>query len=434
MHIIYKYFSAALRRINLSRYSLDIVWQASGNILAQAIALLSMPILSRIYSPEHFGILSIFSQAVFAFSIVLTARFEYLLMVPADKHEAIWIVRAVVSIGGIQAFFWTILFLIFSDSEPARKLGGISEWLWLLPITAWILSCSVALQHAIQRYGTFKVSGSSEVIGRCAYVLSALTGSLALPNPIGLMLSTLLNGVAKLGWLLRERTQLGVIHLHPRRLESIPRGLLALSLSTSFSNLMVALTGLAPLLFIGKYFGADEVGQYGLVISTLFLPSAIIGQAIGHAYYKQASQNWHAGTGLTPLLLVTSKNILRISIPLYIGLSIISPFLYQLIFGASWRQAGEIASILCLAAGCGLLSTPVDRTSLVLKVWWYLSTWQLLRAIATLAIIYWSISKGWAFERFVVAISINLAIFYCADWICSLVFTKKYSNPIPVQR
>ena len=72
--------SSVKQRLSQSPYWKDIIWQASGNSLAQGIGILSMPILTRIYTPNDFAILNIFIQVV-AFMSIMTLRYEYFIII-----------------------------------------------------------------------------------------------------------------------------------------------------------------------------------------------------------------------------------------------------------------------------------------------------------------------------------------------------------------
>jgi len=60
---------------------------AVGNGLARIVGLASIPILTRIYSPEHFGVLSVFTALLLILTPLMTLRYELAVPLPS-RHGA----------------------------------------------------------------------------------------------------------------------------------------------------------------------------------------------------------------------------------------------------------------------------------------------------------------------------------------------------------
>lgn len=384
-----------------------------------------MPILTRLYLPSDFAVLNLFTQLVAGLSILMTLRFEYLVMLPAEQCESDNVLRLAFRLGALHTLWLTpLLWLSPAQWAWLQAQGGISDWLWLAPLTAWTVSMAVGAQQTVQRSGDFKSTAAAEFVGRSAYVASAILGALALPNLLGLVGSTFANAGFKLIWLFRN------IGKHARtRFQSkaspISQSIRRMAVSTSASNLISLFTGMAPMVFIADHYGAEALGQYGLVVSTLYLPSSVLGQAIGQVYYQRASRLQAEGSSFRGVLGSTSRNLAKISLPLFGVVALISPIAYPLVFGHQWDVAGELAQWLCLAAAAGFLSTPLDRTSLIVGAWWYLSAWHALRAILTFACLLSSSTLALPLETFIMWLSLQNSLTYIGDWFSSYYFANK---------
>ena len=66
----------------------DTLILVGGTISAQVIVLLASPILTRIYSPEEFGILSVYSAILAFFTIFASLRYELAIPLPEKKEAA----------------------------------------------------------------------------------------------------------------------------------------------------------------------------------------------------------------------------------------------------------------------------------------------------------------------------------------------------------
>jgi O-antigen/teichoic acid export membrane protein len=421
-----KSIAAHLRHtLGASQYLRDVLWQGSGNAAAQVLGIAVMPVLTRLYAPSDFAALNLFSQLVAALAIFLTLRFEYLVMLPADQKESDRVLWLTFRLGAVHIIWLTPLLAVLPGHWPwLQSQGDIANWLWLAPVSAWALSLSVGFQQAVQRKGDFRASATSDFFGRCVYVVCTLLGAMALPSIAGLMISTLANASGKLAWLLRVGgTQARSIWQCSDA--SIANSVRRMAWSTSASNLIALVSGLAPMIFIADKYGSNALGQYGLVMSTLYLPVTLLGQAIGQVYYQRACQLHREGNAFNTLLIATTLNLSKVGIPLYALVAAIAPFAYPFVFGADWTVAGEMARWLCIAAAAGFISTPFDRTSIVVNAWWYLMCWHSIRAIATCFVLLGVTHFDVGLQGCVAALSIQVTLIYLADYLASYWFAHR---------
>lgn len=413
------------RQLASSQYLRDVMLQASGNSVAQILGILAMPLLTRLYAPHDFASLNLFTQIVAGLAILITLRFEYLVMLPAEQHESDNILRLTFLLGAVHTLWLTpLLWFVPIGWAWSDSIRPIANWIWLAPLSAWIVSLSVAFQQTIQRKGDFRSSAKSEVFGRIVHIICAIAGSLALPNIIGLITGILVNSGAKLAWLIRaDRNS---THTWSRlQFSEINKSVRRMAVSTSLSNLISLASGIAPMIYIADRFGADSLGQYGLVLSTLYLPSVLLGHAIGQVYYQRACRLNSEGIEFTVLLVKTTLNLAKIGLPLYGLIALIAPSAYPFVFGAEWTSAGEMARWLCIAAVAGFLSTPLDKTSIVVNAWWYLSLWHALRAVMTATILLLSTVYDLPLETFILLLSLQNTLAYAVDWAASYAFAAK---------
>ena len=384
-----------------------------------------MPLLTRIYSPSDFAPFNLFKEVLAGIGILMTFRIEYLVMVASSREEAVHLLGSVMRMAAWATVVFTVpaVFLVPAIEIPP-PFDIVANWIWLAPITAMALAVSVGMQQFIQRSGDFRASGGSEVAGRMSYVAIALVGSAALPSIIGLMSSILVGAIGKIFWLLRTGIEFpfnSVLQAGVAFSKRIRR----LGLSLSVSGLISIASSAVPMIFIAERYGADALGQYGLVISTMYLPSALLGQAIGQVYYQRASIARANGDSFSPLFVATSANLLKVGLPVFAAVAIVSPLAYPLVFGEAWESAGEVARWMALAALAGFVSTPLDRTSLVADVWWYPSAWNAVRAMLVVACVAFARAQELGFMAFIASLSCLLALLYVADWVSGWFMSRR---------
>ena len=60
----------------------------SANAIAQAIGLLVYPILSRLYTPEDFGLLNLFLGIGGLLVLLSTAEYQYAILLPKEERKS----------------------------------------------------------------------------------------------------------------------------------------------------------------------------------------------------------------------------------------------------------------------------------------------------------------------------------------------------------
>ncbi|MFG6468716.1 lipopolysaccharide biosynthesis protein [Roseateles sp. BYS87W] len=386
--------------MSIATFWRDVRWQAMGNTLAQAIGILGLPVLTRLYTPADMAAQAVFLQFAMFFAGVMTLRYEYLVQLPRADQEAFSLVKWVVALAAVGTAVFTPLVLLVVALWPGSEAtaGGASRWaawLWLTPATAALISVSMAVQHLVQRLGHFKSSGMGEVAAKSGFIGFGALAALMHVGTAGILLTTGFGALAKLLVLRASNAfQWGQVLPRPswRRtawqpLQSVAHAHRHLSFSMVMSHLSGTVTGMAPILFISAAYGDSQLGQFNLVAMTIFLPASLIGTAIGQVFYQRAAKQWADGEGFAPLWRQTASRLTLIGVPVYAAIAILSPWAYPFLFGAQWEPAGALAPWMALPALCAFVSTPLERSCLVTGRWKYQMGWHGARAVTTLAVV-----------------------------------------------
>ena len=94
-----------LREIIESSNVRNVAKLLSANVVAQVIGLVVYPLLTRIYSPEDFGLLNLFLSIGVVLVIFGTAEYQYAIVLPKEEKKA----AAIVHVGLILLLFTTII-------------------------------------------------------------------------------------------------------------------------------------------------------------------------------------------------------------------------------------------------------------------------------------------------------------------------------------
>lgn len=405
-----------------SRFWRDVGWQASGNLVAQAIAVACMPFLTRLYAPADFALQSLFIQILGFTCIVQTMRLEYFVQLPKDDSEAEAVVGLVVAIGLGMAFGMVAISAIWGN-EIAGALGepGIARWLVWAPVTGLVCGVALALEHFRQRQGNFRLSGQAEIVNKAAYLGTALTGSLQ-AGAGGLILATGFGAIGKALMLAlsvapadRVKSLRALRFPAWRVASSVFFRYASLSRTTVVSHLLQNLAGVIPILCISWRYGADNLGQFALVNSTIALPVALFGASIGKVYYQRAAAAWVNEESIKELWSSTFRKLALLGLPLFTCIALVSPWAYPLVFGSNWELAGIIATSMAVPSAASFLSSPMDRGSIIAGASRYILTWNTGRVIGATVVALVSLGLNLEFRAFVGLHCAQMTVIYLVD-------------------
>jgi O-antigen/teichoic acid export membrane protein len=120
-----------------------------------------------------------------------------------------------------------------------------------------------------------------------------------------------------------------------------------------------------PILALSTIYGTDVTGLYILSYQTLSLPATLISNSLSQPFYAETAKNVRENPSLLmPQFVDTVKNLTYLSIPLIVIPSILSPLLFPIIFGDSWREAGIYALPLALVAISSFIVNPTSKLAL----------------------------------------------------------------------
>jgi teichuronic acid exporter len=421
--------SDAMHRLRNSSYWRDIAWLASGNATAQAIAVVAMPLLTRLYTPAEFALQNLFLQVLGFAAVLFTCRYEYFVQLPKQESDATGLLSLVLYMGIAGSLIATPLFWIFRHTL-ANWIGDpmLAAWLVLVPLTAALLSFSIAVQNFAQRRGQYRLSSLSEIVNKASYVGTALAGFWVLKPPAGLMLATAAGSFGKIVWMSAlsrssSRSRLQLIDLLHQggtaRLASLRRTASTyfhLSGSVVISHLLMSCTTIIPAIFIARAYGSDNLGQFALASTTLFLPAGLIGNAIGQVYYQRAAERRAARRDFGDLWRATARRLLWVGVPVYGLLALVARWVYPLVFGPAWIDAGRYASVLSISAFFSFITSPLDRACLVVGAWAYIPLWHAARVLTAGLVAWLAWRHNWSVETFVVALVLQMSSLYLVDY------------------
>ena len=124
----------------MKRFVKNAAVMAGGSAGAQLLLLIATPVITRLYTPQDFGILAVYIGLLALFCVIASFRYEMAIPVPEKDDEAISLVFLSLILVVLTAIFSCILIAIFGESIVILlKIPKLEELLWLLPLGVFLL-------------------------------------------------------------------------------------------------------------------------------------------------------------------------------------------------------------------------------------------------------------------------------------------------------
>lgn len=335
---------------------------ASGSAIAQAILLLGMPVLTRIYSPDQFAVLATYTAIVSVLTVIASLRYNIAIAIPDDDADALDLLRASIFFAAITSSSVFVLTGAFeAELIVFLKAPALDGYLWLVPLGMFAAACYEALQNFMVRMGRFYYLVLTR-IGRATISVSLqIFMGIQGIAPLGLLLgyvalfvSGALGLVAQI-WSKNgsgNKLNLKKIYQMVKRYKVYP----ALSAPEACLN---TLASEVPIILVVIFADAKEAGFLFLALRIVGLPMTFIGTAIGHAYISEARIKLQDG-GLQVFTKNTLKILVAAGVPIFTIFAASAPLLSDLVFGAEWSRAGYLVAWLAPAFLLQFLCSPIS--------------------------------------------------------------------------
>jgi O-antigen/teichoic acid export membrane protein len=370
----------------------DVLVLSSGTGVAQFIGVAILPVLSRLYSPRDFGLMTLY--VLITTVLALMASFSYELMIQLSRsHRAavqlVWLILAM----SVGAAIIVLVGIVPVRIQVANLLGApeLAAWLWSMPLLLIVVTSYQALCQWKMRLGQFAVISSS-AIARSTVFATVAPAAAFVP---------LLNGTRGAGliaaFIVSEviKTLILVISLRVDRNFAWAdcRGIVAVSRRHGLSAATMTISsGIAlvynrlPDLIVASFFGAATLGLFNIAQRMIELPSAFVSRAIGDVYRQRASA-LHRSQGrfdsLTLRALLTTGLIAPIPFLIVI---FYAPRIFTVMLGPQWEQAGTYASILMVGELFVFVIAPIDCAPLIVGANSFIFLWHVARLFLNLCL------------------------------------------------
>ena len=313
-----------------------------GTVGAQALMVLASPLLTRLYTPEDFGLLAVYASILSLFTVIASLRYELAIPLPEKDSEAAHAaILSLLIVGLITAI--SALMILIGGERLAQLINApdMANYLWLIPVGVLAIGCYQVFNYWAIRTKSFGTIAKTKISQSLATLAVQLSGFKL--GVLALMLGQ--TGGQSVGVMNLARPALKSPHFKGWQWSDLKKVAARYKSFPIFSTwggfLNTASMQLPPLLF-AIFFSAGVAGLYALAHRVLAMPMSLIGSAVGNVFFANAAEAYREDR-LAPLFEAVYAKLVSIIMPVVLVLMIDAPRLFAVVFGANWEEAGELA-------------------------------------------------------------------------------------------
>ncbi len=352
-------------------FLLDTLKLGSGTALAQAIAIIAVPLLSRLYLPETIGVATLFAAIVIVFASISGLRYELAILLPENESDgfqlfALHVIFTIVMGLIVGLLIWMLraqIALLFKEPK-------LEFYMWFIGPSIIIFGFMNGLNYWNTRRKRFKLLASTKLLNSffmvalqliCGFLGFATSGALIGGNVLGKFVEDLFQAWNTLYDKTKEKLKIDFSEMVVllKRYKKFP-------IYYTGSTLINTLSWYVPSFMLAAFFSTQVVGYYAFSERVIRMPMNTIGRAISQVFFQRSAIAHREGS-LGTLYRDTVQLLSQLGFIPMIILTITGREIFIIILGAKWAESGIFAQILALYAFIWFVTSPLTTLLSVIE-------------------------------------------------------------------
>lgn len=320
------------------------------SLVAQSISFALAPVLSRLFTPEDFGLVALYLGILSLLSVLSTGKYEQAIMLPKEDRDAVQLVWLVLLITGATAMLTGLVVTLFN--LPLTQLSGnqsLGPWLYALPFSVLLHGIFQSAVFYANRKKRFGLMGKGTLVQygvlNLIRILSGwiktsfnglIAGHLAAQLAVAVFV---LRGIIKDLLAFRKGSNIKDILKQGGIYDQYPRYNLVLSFTNNLS-------GSLPVFMFTWGFSPEIAGLYAFGYAFVFRPLSLFAQSTTQVLSQKIIEDHHRGLDVYPTLKKLATRFLLFGLPAFIILAIAAPAIFGFVFSDEYARAGRFLQIL----------------------------------------------------------------------------------------
>ena len=338
----------------------------TGSFLGQIIAVLSAPIITRLYGVQDIGVHAYIISIVSMFTPIMNFRYD-MAIVPESNEENIYpIIKLCVLVGIALSSIISLFILLYF--KMYKKMQGYTCEITVIMFFLLLSSAFINILNSVNnRLGEYKVLTAVSVIRNCSQHIGGIFLGIFHCNFLGLLFPYLFGqclGIKHQAMFIIKNSKriwgsdTDSIKIIMKKYKQLPMYSVPAMFANSFSYSSVTM-------FIEFLFDMTTVGYYSVSSRILGLPLSLISGNVAKIFFQESSREYNQKGHFDIALRKSLYILLFMTIPLSVVIYHIAPWACKTFFGDSWSKSADYVIILTPYFMCRFVGTALSPALIV---------------------------------------------------------------------
>ncbi len=352
-----------------SDFARNLTTMLSGTTLAQAIPIAASPILTRLYSPEDFGLFALFSSIVIVLSVMASGRYSMAILLPKLDRDALNVLGLSLLIASL--FCLTILLIVsifYAYFMTIDQLQDIGRYLFLIPVTVFLVAVYDIFYNWTNRHKRYKNLAISKVtqatttasVAILLGVKSFQSSGLIIAQVVSQFFATLYIVIVNRKVVIWSDISRAKMQEQLSRHVSFPKYDIPAAFLNTFSLQL-------PIFMLGFLFSPAVVGLFVLSRRIVGLPITVLASSVTTVFKQRAASDFNRDGNCRYIYVKTFKMLLMVATVPSAILLVFAPEIFSFVFGEAWSEAGVYTQILIPMFFLRFVSSPLSYMFYILN-------------------------------------------------------------------
>lgn len=356
-----------------------------GNLVAQLVTFAMLPIISRIYTPDEYGMYSTYMSTLSIITIFITAKYELAIVLHKLNSVALAVFNATQNL--VKYLTITIIFIYITLCVMLPKTVDF-DWIFVLAsISAAIGGGNRAYVYYANRYSNYNSLGISKLIQATVQSLASVV--LAFVGGLGLIISNLLALTCvfiyfeKKFKLRNKKSDKKKVGFALKKFIEFPKySLLGSLVDTCAVNF--------PIIIFGYLYTAEELGNFTFSLKVLGMPLVLVSAILTQVFYKEFVNKFNAQQSVRVDIIKYAFFLFIVFSPVYFLFYFYANTIFSFFFGSHWDLASDLSKYVGIMIWARFVVSPISVALNLDNNIKYGMYWQIIYFTFTCAAIYFS--------------------------------------------
>lgn len=355
-----------MKNVHVSEPLKNIAKISGGTIAGQAISIITLPVITRIYGAEVMGIWATILSVALILQSISDWGMTNSLMIEEKEDDVITSYAIITTLTLLTTLASSVIIVPFFMIAKGYSVANSIRYTFFTIAYAFTVkqvNTSYTLLNRDKQYGVLMKNPIINYLS--VAVIAVLFWKLGLSTN-GYYYAVI---AGQLFTLINMRRVLPKVFLNL----SIDKHISLIKKYKDFlvyqtpSNLMLQLRDQLPNILIGTFFGDKMLGYYSVSVRILNMPVTFIGQAIGKVFYQTISEKKRKGETIDAFVRRNFTRAIQFAALPVIGLFAVGDLASVLFFGTDYFIAGQMLRIVVFKTVFTFISTCMQGLEIVLR-------------------------------------------------------------------